>query len=261
MINPALRIAKQFRMDGKVAIVTGGSKGIGASIARGLAEFGAQVVVSSRNQEAVDAIASELVNDGFDAIGVACKVGDLEDMTRLYEATMAKYGGVDIIVNNAATNPVYGPVENVSDDVFDKIINVNTKGPWQLAKLALDSMKSRGGGSIINIASVEGLRPSQGIGLYGVSKAALISISQVLAKEWGKYGIRVNAICPGLIKTKFSQALWSNEKILNQVEKHLPSGRMAEPDEMAGLAVYLASPAASYVTGSVFVADGGHMIA
>ena len=261
MINPSTRIAKQFRLDGKVAIVTGASKGIGESIARGLAEFGAQVVVSSRRQESVDAVAAAMVADGLDAIGVACKVGVIDDMKALYQATVDKYGGVDIIINNAATNPVYAPVEDVSDEAFDKIMNVNTKGPWQLAKYCLESMKSRGGGSIINIASVEGLKPSQGIGLYGVSKAAVISLSQVLAKEWGQYGIRVNAICPGLIKTKFAQALWSNEKLLKQVERHLPTGRIAEPDEMAGLAVYLASPAASYVTGSVFVADGGHMIA
>ncbi|MBT8219748.1 MAG: glucose 1-dehydrogenase [Bacteroidia bacterium] len=259
--KPVNNYAQQFRLDSKVAIVTGASKGIGASIAKGLAEFGASVVVSSRNQEAIDEVAKELNQEGYSCIAKACNVGSNDQVQALCEATVQAFGGVDIIVNNAATNPVYGPIEDIDDRAFNKIFDVNVKGPFLLSKLALPSMKSRGSGSIINIASVEGLKPSKGIGMYGVSKAALISLSQVQAKEWGKYNIRVNVICPGLVKTKFSQALWTNEKIMDQVTTHLPIGRMAEADEMSGLAIYLASDASSYVTGGVFVADGGHMIA
>ena len=255
------RIKKQFNLEGKVAIITGSSKGIGESIARGLAEHGAKVVISSRKQEAVDVVAAAYQKDGFEATGIACHVGDEAQLKNLVDQTIAKYGGVDILINNAATNPVFGPIVEATSDVFDKIMNVNVKACMMLANLCYPSMKERGGGSVINIASVEGMKPSFGLGMYSVSKAAVIMLSQNQAKEWGSVGIRSNAICPGLIQTKFSSALWKNEGVLNQVEKHLPSGRMAQPDEMAGLALFLASDASSYCTGSVFTADGGHMIA
>lgn len=255
------RVKKQFDLNGKVAIITGASKGIGESIARGLAEFGAKVIVSSRKQDAVDAVAESFKKDGFEATGIACHVGDKAQLQNLVEKTVATYGGVDILINNAATNPVFGPLSQVDDEVFDKIMNVNVKACFTLANLCYPIMKSRGGGSIINIASVEGQKPSMGLGLYSVSKAALIMLTKSQGKEWGHDGIRSNTICPGLIQTKFSSALWKNEAILNQVEKHLPSGRMAQPDEMAGLALFLASDAASYCTGGVYTADGGHMIA
>ena len=255
------RIQPQFNLEGKVAIVTGASKGIGESIARGLAEFGAKVVISSRNQEAVDAVADAFKQEGLDAVGIACHVGREDQLKELVEKTVAHYGGVDILVNNAATNPVFGPVEQSTGELFDKIMNVNVRACFLLANLCHPIMKARGGGSIINIASVEGMKPSFGLGLYSVSKAALIMLTKNQAKEWGKDNIRSNAICPGLIKTKFSAALWQNEAVLQQVEKHLPSGRMALPDEMGGLPVFLASEASSYCTGGVYTADGGHMVA
>ena len=255
------RIKKQFNLEGKVAIITGSSKGIGESIARGLAEHGAKVVVSSRKQEAVDAVAEGYRKEGFEATGIACHVGEEAQLKNLVDQTIAKYGGIDILINNAATNPVFGPIVEATSEVFDKIMNVNVKACMTLANLCYPSMKERGGGSVISIASVEGMKPSFGLGMYSVSKAAVIMLSQNQAKEWGSVGIRSNAICPGLIQTKFSSALWKNEGVLNQVEKHLPSGRMAQPDEMAGLALFLASDASSYCTGSVFTADGGHMIA
>ncbi len=254
------RIKNRFNIEGKVAIVTGASKGIGESIARGLAEHGAKVVVSSRSQEAVDSVAKSFVSDGFDAVGIACNVGMKDQLENLVSQTISKYGGVDIIVNNAATNPVFGKLAEADDEVFDKIMNVNVKACMQLANLCHPSMKSRGGGSIINIASVEGLKPSFGLGLYSISKAALIMLTKSQAKEWGRAGIRSNAICPGLIKTKFSASIWKNEDMLAQFETALPSGRMADPDEMAGLAVYLASDAASYSTGGVYTSDGGFML-
>ncbi len=255
-----MSVKELFDLKGKVAIVTGSSKGIGKAIAEALAEYGAHVVVSSRSQEAVDAVADEFKAKRLETIGIACHVGDEEQRKALIDKTVNHYGGVDILINNAATNPVYAPLEGVDDPVFDKIMDVNVKACFSFAKLCFPYMKEKKKGSIINIASVEGLKPNMGLGLYGVSKAALIMLTKSQASEWGKYGIRTNAICPGLIKTKFSQALWSNEQLMKQVEHHLPLRRAAEPIEMAGLAVYLASDASSYTTGAILNADGGHML-
>ncbi len=257
----AERIKNLFQLEGKVAIITGSSKGIGESIARGLAEFGARVIVSSRKQEAVDAVANAFRQDGLSATGLACHVGDEGQLKALVQKTVEIYGGVDILVNNAATNPVFGPIAEAEGGVFDKIMNINVKASFSLANFCYPVMKERGGGSVINIASVEGLKPSFGLGLYSISKAALIMLTKNQAKEWGRDGIRSNAICPGLIKTKFSTAIWQNEALLKQIEKNLPAGRMAMPDEIAGLSVFLASEASSYCTGGVFEADGGLMIA
>lgn len=250
-----------FDLTGKVAIVTGSSKGIGKSIAMALAEHGAQVVVSSRNQEAVDSVAEEITKAGGKAIGIACHVGDSVQLEALVKGTVEAFGGVDILVNNAATNPVFGKLAEADSEVFDKIMNVNVKACMSLANLCYPIMVERGSGSVINIASVEGQKPSFGLGLYSVSKAALIMLTKSQAKEWGPKGIRSNAICPGLIQTKFSASIWGNEAMLEQFTKHIPSKRMAQPDEMAGLAVYLASELASYTTGGVFNADGGYMVA
>lgn len=254
------RITKRFSLEGKVAIITGASKGIGESIARGMAEAGAKVIVSSRKQAAVDAVAEGFKADGLEAMGIACHVGDDAQLQNLVDKTMETYGRIDIIVNNAATNPVFAPIAQVEGNIFDKIMSINVKSPFAFSNMVYPIMKKQGGGSIIHISSVEGHKPSAGLGLYSVSKAALIMLTQSQAKEWGQDGIRVNAICPGLIQTKFSAALWQNEKVLKTVEKHLPLRRMAQPDEMAGLALFLASDASSYCTGGTFDADGGHMI-
>jgi len=254
------RVKPQFDLTGKVAIITGASKGIGESIARGLAEHGAKVVISSRNQEAVDQVAAGYRSDGLEAIGIACHVGDPDQLKSLVEKTKEKYGGVDILINNAASNPVFGPLTQMESEVFDKIMNINVKSCFQLANLCHPIMKARGGGSIINISSVEGMKPSSGLSLYSVSKAALLMLTQTQAKEWGSDGIRSNALCPGLVKTKFSQALWSNEKILGSFINHLPLNRIAKPDEMAGLALFLSSDAASYCTGGTYSADGGYSV-
>lgn len=250
-----------FDLTGRVAIITGASKGIGQAIARGLAEQGASVVVSSRKQEAVDEVAAEFRAAGLEATGIACHVGEESQLSNLVEKTIGKYGGVDILINNAATNPVFGPLEQMTGEVFDKVMNVNVKACMLLANLCKPSMAKRGHGSIINIASVEGLKPSPMMSIYSVSKAALIMLTQAQAREWGSDGIRSNAICPGLIQTKFSAALWQNEQILDHFVSQTPSGRMAQPEEMVGLALYLASGAGSFSTGGVFTADGGYMIA
>ena len=255
-----MQIAENFRLDGKVAIVTGARKGIGKFIALALAQQGAKVVVSSRKMDAVTAVADEFKSEGLEAIGIPCHMGDDAQVKSLAEQTIKAFGGIDIIVNNAAANPVFGPVQNAGDDAFDKIMDVNVKGPLNLAKYAYDSMKSRGGGSVVNISSIEGITPGQGLGLYSVSKAALIQLTKVLAREWGPDSIRANAICPGLIETKFSEALTSNDKILKMVMMKQALPMLAQPEDIAGLALFLASDASKFVTGATIIADGGYTI-
>jgi len=250
----------KFDLQGKVAIITGSSKGIGKSIAQGLAENGAQVVVSSRKQEAVDLVAEEFVQGGVKAVGIACHIADSEQRENLISKTIEKFGRIDILINNAAINPYYGPLEGANGLIFDKIMDVNVKAPWLLSNLVLPHMQRVGGGSIINISSVEGLRPGFGLGLYSATKSALIMLTKNQAKEWGQYGIRANVVCPGLIKTKFSEGLWADEKLVDRFTKALPLHRIAQADEMAGLVLLLASDAASYMTGGVYVADGGYMV-
>lgn len=253
-------IKSKFDLNGKVAIITGSSKGIGKSIAQGLAENGAKVVVSSRKQSAVDAVAEEFKAAGLEAIGIQCHIGDSEQRQSLIAKSIEHYGRIDILVNNAAINPYYGPLEGSDEAVFDKIMEVNVKAPWLLSNLVLPSMKENGGGSIINISSVEGLRPGFGLGLYSATKSALIMLTKNQAKEWGRYGVRANVLCPGLIKTKFSEGLWADEKLVERFTKALPLNRIAAPEEMAGLVMLLASDAGSYMTGGVYVADGGYMV-
>ncbi len=252
------RIQPLFQLDGKVALITGASKGIGEAMARGLAEFGAKVVVSSRKQEAVDAVAEAFRADGLEAIGIAANMGNIEQAHALVDKTVAAYGGLDIIINNAAANPVFGPIQQTEERAFDKIIDVNLKGPFELCKKAYPILKERGGGSIINISSIGGLTPESGIGIYSVSKAGINNLTMAMAQDWGADNIRVNAICPGLIRTKFSEALWNNEAILKRFLQHIPLKRAGTADDIAGLAVYLASDAAAYCTGGVYMIDGGY---
>jgi NAD(P)-dependent dehydrogenase (short-subunit alcohol dehydrogenase family) len=254
MANPLLA---QFDLSGKVAIVTGASKGIGAAIAVGLAQCGASVVVSSRKQDAIDVVAERIRATGGHATAIAAHAGEPAALRTLVEETCQRLGGVDVLVNNAATNPTFGAVAEQSLDVFEKILSVNLKGPFELARLAYPIMRQRGGGSIINISSVGALRPEPMLGLYSVSKAALVSLTQVLAREWAGDQVRVNAICPGLVQTKFSEALWNNDALLKGFLKRVPLGRMAQAEEMAPLAVFLASPAGGYCTGGVYTVDGG----
>ena len=246
-----------FSLHNKIAIVTGASKGIGRAIALALGQQGATVVISSRKQEAVDETSKEFRHMGINAHGIACHMGDPAQVRKLVDYTIAELGGIDIIVNNAATNPVFGPILETDLLVFDKIMAVNVKGPMELAKLAQPIMKQRGGGSVINISSVEGITPGFGLGLYSISKAALIAATKVLAREWGSDNIRVNAICPGLVKTKFSEALTSSEKIMKMVMAKQALPIVAEPEDITGLAIYLASDASRFNTGTVFTLDGG----
>lgn len=256
-----MNIKQQFNLENKVAIITGSSKGIGKAIAKGLAQNGAQVVISSRNQEACDEVVKEFIAEGLKAIAIACHIGKEEQRKNLVSKTIEAFGRIDILVNNAAINPVYSPIEAVDPAIFDKIMEINVKAPWSLSNLILPHFKANKNGSIINIASVEALTPGFGLGIYSTSKAAILMLTKNQAKEWGPYGVKANAICPGLIKTKFSAALWTNEKMLHKLEKSIPSGRMGMPKEMVGLACLLASDAGNYMTGGVYTADGGYMIA
>jgi NAD(P)-dependent dehydrogenase (short-subunit alcohol dehydrogenase family) len=261
VINTALSAEKaMFDLTGKVAVITGASKGIGEDMARTFARFGAKVIVSSRKQESLDELANQINADGGEVTGIAAHTGDMGQLKTLVERTIDVYGGIDILVNNAATNPVFGPSLDCDESAFDKIMQVNVKAPFELAKLCYPSMKARGGGSVLMISSIAGHTPDPGLGMYSVSKAAMNMLTKVLAKEWGQDGIRVNAICPGLIKTKFSQALWQNDQILEHFTGRLPIARMGTVDEISPLALFLASGASSYCTGSLFYADGGTVI-
>lgn len=252
-----MTIKNLFDLTDKVAIVTGASKGIGEQMARGLAEFGAKVVVSSRNQEAVDAVAEQYKADGLEAVGIACHVGDEAQRNHLIEQTVAHYGKVDILINNAATNPYFGPIDQMTPEVYQKTMSINLDAAMFLSNLVYAEMKKNGGGSIIHISSIEGLHASAGFAAYNLSKAALVMLAKNQAAEWGSDNVRVNVICPGLVKTKLSKMLWANEAMKRKAEKKIPLNRMAQPSEMAGLAVFLASDASSYMTGATLVNDGG----
>lgn len=247
-----------FSLAGKVAIVTGGSRGIGRSIAVALAEAGADVCVAARKPEALEESVAAITGTGRRAIAIPTNVRDLEGLQKLVDETRRQLGRIDILVNNAATNPVFGPVQNLDERAWDSIMNTNVKSAFFLSKMVREAIKEHGdGGSIINVSSTGGLRASQGLGGYSVSKAAIIMLTQVCAKEWGADGIRVNCIAPGLIKTEFSRALWENEGILKNSLTQSPLKRIGDPDEMAGAVVYFASESSSFTTGQTLVLDGG----
>jgi len=255
-----MQISSSFELNNKVAVVTGASKGIGKAIARAFGQQGAKVIVVSRKADAVKETADEFRKEGIDATGIAAHMGDPVQIKALVEQTIQTYGGIDILVNNAAINPVFGPILQTDNTVLDKIMGVNVKGPLELCRLSHPYMKERGGGSIINISSIEGITPGLGLGLYSISKATLIAMTKVLAKEWGVDKIRANVICPGLVQTKFSEALTGNEKILKMVLAKQALPQLATPEDIAGLALFLAAEASSFCTVSIFTADGGYTI-
>ncbi len=250
-----------FSLAGKVAIVTGGSRGIGRSIALGLAEHGADVALAARKPDALAEAAEAVSATGRRAIAVPTNVRRTDELANLVDRTKAELGRIDILVNNAGTNPVFGPVQDIDERAWDAIMNTNVKSVHLLSNLVREAILEHGeGGSIVNVSSVGGYRASDVLGGYSVSKAALIMLTQVQAKNWGKDGIRVNCIAPGLVRTEFARALWDDEKILKQSTREAALGRIAEPDEMAGAVVYLASQAASFVTGQTLVLDGGRLL-
>jgi NAD(P)-dependent dehydrogenase (short-subunit alcohol dehydrogenase family) len=259
LVPPAADALARLRLDGKVAIVTGSTRGIGLAIATTFARAGARVVISSRKPDHVEAAVQALRSEGHDVVGIPSHLGKASDAHELAARTVEHFDGIDIIVNNAATNPVYGPIQTATEEAFDKVFAVNVKGPLALCRAAHAVMVSRGGGAIVNVSSVEGVSPEAGLGLYAMSKAALISLTKVLAQEWGADGIRANVICPGLVKTRFSQTLWSDPGITRQVMGHQLINRLGAPEDIAGLALLLASNAGAFCTGSVYMADGGYL--
>lgn len=246
-----------FSLTGKVALVTGSTKGIGRAIAEQMANAGARVVISSRKADACEKVRAEFAARGQEALAVPCNVGQKEELTRLVETVMGKWGRIDALVCNAATNPYFGPMLNASDEVFDKIMLTNVKSVMWLANMVLPQMAERRDGAMIIISSIGALRGSAELGLYATSKAAEAGMCRALACEWGPKNIRVNCIAPGLIRTDFARALWENDERRKAREASTPLRRIGEPVDIGGVAVFLASQAASYVTGQMIVADGG----
>lgn len=247
-----------WRLDGRVAIITGGSRGIGAAIARAFARAGARVVICSRYMENLEKVAQAVAAEGGEITPLVCHMGYVDQIENLAARTVDKYGTIDILVNNAATNPFFGFMINADEKVWDKTVSVNLKGYFFMAQAAARVMIKNGGGRIINIASVAGLSPSIMQGIYSITKAGVISLTRGLAKELAPHNIRVNAIAPGLTNTKFSAVLIKTKEILEQALREIPLKRYAEPEEMVGAALYLASEASAYVNGAVINVDGGH---
>ena len=241
----------------KTAIVSGGSKGIGKAIATKLAQAGANVVICSRKKENLDSAVNEAVSNGLTLIPIECNTSNKESIQSVVDYTLEKFNGVDILVNNAAANPYYGPILNSEDSHWDKIFDVNVKGYFNFAKACSKTMIANNSGKIINVASIAAKTPLEGLGVYNISKAAVVMLTKVLAKELGEHNINVNTLAPGLIKTDFSRALWENEDTHNKIVKSIPQGKMGSPDDISGMALYLASEASDFVTGSIFTVDGG----
>lgn len=259
MESPASDMSRISLMD-KVALVTGASRGIGRAIAHAYALAGARVVLSSRSQESLDEVADEIRERGGMALPVAAHAGDAGAIDALIQQATDEYGGIDILVNNAATNPHFGPVLTAEESHWDKTFDVNVKGYVRMIKACYPSMKARGGGKVINVASIAGKRPQPGMGVYCVSKAGVLMLTKVLAGELAGANIQVNAIVPGFVKTKFSKAIWGSDALRDAVVAMTPQQRIAQPDELTGLALYLASSASDFVTGSEITIDGGLLV-
>jgi len=248
-----------FSLSGNVALVTGGSRGIGKAIAVGLAKSGADVAVTSRKLPDLEQVATEIKGLGRRSMAVAAHVGRMEEINNLVPKVRDEFGRIDILVNNAATNPTMDQAMNVEERAWDSVMNLNLKGLFFLSQAVARLMKEQGEGRIINVASVAGITPDI-LPVYSISKAGVIMATKVMAQQWAQYKIRVNAIAPGLTKTQFSEALWSNPAVLQGAMVRTPLQRVAEPDEMVGAVIFLASDASSYVTGHVLVVDGGTAI-
>jgi NAD(P)-dependent dehydrogenase (short-subunit alcohol dehydrogenase family) len=248
-----------FDLSGRVAVITGASRGIGEAIARGMAEQGATVVLASRTQDALDAVAHSITSAGGKALPIACHTGRPDAIGALFQRVVSELGRVDILVNNAATNPYFGPTVDASEAVFDKTFEVNVKGYFLMAQHAGRLMVKQGKGSIINIASIVGVSPAPMQGIYSMTKAAVIMMTKVMAKELGGAGVRCNAICPGLTETKFAKVLIDTKEIYDTFVQHIPAGRHAQPSELVGAAIYLAADASSYTTGAILPVDGGYL--
>jgi NAD(P)-dependent dehydrogenase (short-subunit alcohol dehydrogenase family) len=256
-IVSAVPEGSRFDLSGRVALVTGASRGIGSAIANALVEQGAQVVLSSRKQADLDQEADR-INARYPghATAIAAHAGRPEDLERLVKTVMERFAHIDILVNNAATNPYFGPVLGAELSAWDKTFEVNLRGIFVLTKLVYEAWMDTHGGAVVNVASIGGIRPGLGLGVYNITKAGVIMLTRQLAREVGGK-VRVNAVAPGLIKTRFAEALWGNEAILDRVLASNPMGRIGLPEEVASAVAFLASNAASYINGEVLVIDGG----
>ncbi len=250
-----------FNLTGKVALVTGASRGIGESIAKLLAQHGAHVIISSRKLEGCEKVVNEIKEAGFSAQAMPCHIGDMDQIISVFEQIKNEHGKLDILVNNAATNPFFGHILDTDLSAFKKTVDVNIQGYFFMCVEGGKLMKKNGGGSIINVASVNGVIPGSMQGIYSITKASVISMTKCFAKECAQMGIRVNALLPGATDTKFAATLVKNPMILEKALEHIPMKRIAEPSEMAGTVLYLASDAASYTTGACINVDGGYLLA
>jgi NAD(P)-dependent dehydrogenase (short-subunit alcohol dehydrogenase family) len=246
-----------FDLKGKTAIITGSSRGIGKAIAIRMAQYGAKVMISSRKIDACNAVVEEIKALGGEAYAQECNIASKEALQNLCDVSYEKLGKVDILVLNAASNPYYGPLAKITDEAFDKIMNNNVKSNLWLSNMVLPKMAETGGGKAIVISSIAGIKGSDVLGAYSISKTADLGLVRSLAVEWGPKNITVNALCPGIIKTDFAKALWDNPEILASVEKNAPLKRIGTPDEVAGAAILLASSSGSFITGQKIVMDGG----
>ncbi|MFI8481074.1 SDR family oxidoreductase [Pseudomonas sp. NPDC078700] len=248
-----------FDLDGKIAFVSGASRGIGEAIAKLLAQQGAHVIVSSRKIDGCQAVADAIIAEGGKATAIACHIGEMEQIQSVFAQIREQFGRLDILVNNAATNPQFCNVLDTDLSAFQKTVDVNIRGYYFMSIEGGKLMKQNGGGSIINVASINGVSPGEFQGIYSVTKAAVISMTKVFAKECAQFGIRCNALLPGLTDTKFASALTKNDAILNIALQRIPLKRVADPSEMAGTVLYLASDASSYTTGVALNVDGGFL--
>jgi len=247
-------------LTGKVALVTGATKGIGRAIAEALARAGAKVVVSSRKQDRCDAVAEAINDSGGAALGVACTVSHIDQLQALVDATLEAYGRIDTLVCNAAVNPYFGPLAEIPDEAYDKTMNVNLRSNLWLCNMVVPQMATRGGGAVVLVSSIAGLKGHDKLGVYALSKAAAMQLARNLAVEWGRSTVRVNTIAPGLVRTDMARALWEDPDRLAQALENYPLGRIGEPDDIAGAAVFLASRAGNFMTGQTIVIDGGSTV-
>ncbi|KAG8596164.1 hypothetical protein GDO81_001758 [Engystomops pustulosus] len=245
------------KLEGKVALVTASSEGIGLAIARRLAQDGARVHISSRNQQNVDKALQELKKEGLDVEGTVCHVGKKEDRVKLVDHVMQKFGGVDILVSNAAVNPFFGNILDATEEVWDKVFDINLKATFLLVKLVAPKIQERGGGSIVIVSSIAAFTAFPALGPYNVSKTALLGLTKVLAADLTTQNIRVNCLAPGFIRTRFSSILWKNETLYNEIKLKLGISRIGEPEECAGIVSFLCSADASYITGETMMVAGG----
>lgn len=253
-------MSDRFSLAGKVALVTGASRGMGAAIAQAYAEHGARVAIIARTQQGVDDFAAQLRSQGHEVLAIAADISIAQDRARIVDSIMASWGRIDVVVNGAGANPYFGPLLGIDEKSWDRTMEVNIKAPFELTRLAVEAWMGDHGGSVIMMASIAGIKAAPLLGVYGVTKAALIMLTRALAQELGPQGVRVNALAPGVVKTRFARALWETEEIAEVVLRTIPVGRFGQSEEVVGAALLLGSEAGSYLNGAVLVIDGGATI-